>query len=72
MSNIEEVRKKMESEGMILTQAEFEVIVKCARRKLEVCKKDESYLPLLLEDEIKNYFFRITVNAAGLLMMALG
>ena len=71
MPDIETVRKTMEEKGMVLTQQEFDLIVLHARRKLEIIHKGEEYLPLLLEDEIKNYFFRITVNAAGLMMMAL-
>ena len=66
----QEVRKRLEADGYVLAEPEFEVIMRYTRRKLEIIQKGEDYLPLLLEDEIKHYFFRNTINAATLLMMA--
>jgi hypothetical protein len=64
------IRKEMENQGYILSEPEYEIILGHTTRKLEVNGKDEEYLQYLLPDEIKDYFFRITVNAASLLMMA--
>lgn len=66
----QEVRKRMEDEGYVLTQQEYEVILGHTKRKMELIGRDADYLPYLLEDEIKNYFFRCAINAATLLIMA--
>ena len=64
----DQVREEMENKGYILSQPEYEVILEHARRKIDLCGKGEDYLSLLLEDEIKDYFFRNSVNAATMMM----
>ena len=61
------VRADAEKRGFILTGAEYEAILQYTARKC----KDEDYLPLLIEDEIKDYFFRNAINAVSLAAMAL-
>ena len=65
-----EIRKRLEGEGYVLTQQEYELILEHTKRKLELTGHEMEYLPYLLEDEIKNYFFRCAINAATFLMMA--
>lgn len=33
-----------------------------AKRKVKIAGKDESYIPILLSDMVKEYFFRMGVN----------
>ena len=65
-----EVRKRLEGEGYVLTQQEYELILEHTERKMKLTGRGADYLPLLLEDEIKHYFFRCAINAATFLMMA--
>ena len=67
----ETVRKEAEDKGFVLSGAEYEALLQYTARKCEINGKGEDYLPLLLEDEIKDYFFRIANNAKTLLRMAL-
>ena len=66
----ESVRKAAEDKGFVLTGAEYEALLQYTARKCEVNGKGEDYLPLLLADEIKDYFFRNAINATTLLRMA--
>lgn len=69
-AEIQKVRKDAESQGMVLSQQEFDIILAHTRRKIELNGKSEDYLPLLLENEIRDYFFRCTINTATFLMLA--
>lgn len=59
----------MEKEGYRLQDGEYENLLEFARRKAKSAGKDESYLPLLLPDVIKEYFFRAYINLAGVMAM---
>ena len=60
----QDIRKRLaEEEGLHLTDDEFEYAVWYARRKAEVAGKDESYLPYLLPDVIREMFIRAAINA---------
>lgn len=69
MPGYEDIKQELEKDGYILSNAEFQSLLEYARRKAEVAGKDESYLPLLLPDVIKEYFFRAYITETSLLMM---
>lgn len=69
MQDYRGIRKSMEEEGYKLQDGEYENLLEYAGRKAETAGKDESYLPLLLPDVIKEYFFRAYINLAGLMAM---
>ena len=69
MQDYREIRESMEKEGYKLQDGEYENLLEYARRKAKNSGKDESYLPLLLPDVIKEYFFRAYINLAGLMAM---
>ena len=69
MQDYREIRESMEKEGYRLQDGEYENLLEYARRKAKSAGKDESYLPLLLPDVIKEYFFRAYINLAGLMAM---
>lgn len=56
------VREDMEKQGYVLTEEEYQIILEYTIRKSDRCGKGRDYVPLLLEDEIKNYYFRNTVS----------
>lgn len=60
------VREDMEKQGYVLTEEEYQIILEYTIRKSDRCGKGRDYVPLLLEDEIKNYYFRNTVTAISL------
>lgn len=64
------VREDMEKQGYVLTEEEYQIILEYTIRKSDLCGKGRDYVPLLLEDEIKNYYFRNTVTAISLINMA--
>lgn len=37
-------------------------MIEYAKRKVKIAEKDESYIPILLPDMVKEYFFRMGVN----------
>lgn len=63
---IEGWRKK----GVHIADEEAEYLLRYCKRKMEVAKvqNPEEYLPLLYEDEVKNYLYRQSVNATTMLM----
>ncbi|MCC8157493.1 MAG: hypothetical protein LIO54_09495 [Oscillospiraceae bacterium] len=63
----QEVREKLEKDGYVLASAEYEALLQYTARKSRLNKKPDDYIPLLLEDEIGNYFFRNAINATTLL-----
>lgn len=69
MQEFEDLRNELEKDGYILSNGEFESLLKYAKRKAKVAGKDESYLPLLLPDVIREYFFRACVTGIGVLRM---
>lgn len=63
------VRKEAEKSEYILTEAEYETLLQYTIRKSRRNGKDDSYIPILLETEIRDYFFRNAVNAITFLRM---
>ncbi|PWM78364.1 MAG: hypothetical protein DBY41_08865 [Clostridium sp.] len=57
------------SKGVHIADEEAEYILWYCKRKMEVAKvsNPEEYLPLLYEDEVKNYLYRQSVNATTIL-----
>lgn len=54
----EGIRKDAEEQGYSMTDEKFTELVRYAERKAAVAGKDESYIPYLLPDVIKEYFIR--------------
>ena len=52
----EDIRKDAEKQGYSMTDRKFTELVQYAERKAAVAGKDESYIPYLLPDVIKEYF----------------
>lgn len=59
------------NKGVPITDEEAEEVCEFCYRKMEVGKVEnrEEYLPLLFADEIRNYLFRLAVNATTALRM---
>ena len=56
------IRRQAEMDGYILDDDTFEYLVQYAKRKAEIAGKDESHIPYLLTDVIKESFFRHDLN----------
>jgi hypothetical protein len=65
-----EIREELERQGFVLTDEEYEDQLAYARRKASVAGKDESYIPLLLPDVIRQHFFGMAINAVTFARMA--
>lgn len=70
MERYADIKDKLDQSGLQTTQEEFDGLVAYARRKAQAAGKDESYLPYLLPDVVKEYFFRNYINAVTALRMA--
>lgn len=68
MQEYGDVKIELEKEGYVISDSEFDCIVEYARRKAEASGKSESYLPVLIPDVVKEYFFRAAFNVATVLM----
>lgn len=64
-----DIRERMEESGYSLADGEFTELVDFARRKAEIAGKDESYVPLLLPDVIRERAFRVALNARAAALM---
>lgn len=62
MQEYESVKQQLEKDGYKISNAEFSCLVECAKRKVKIAGKDERYIPILLPDMVKEYFFRMGVN----------
>lgn len=69
VDNYQGIREEMEADGYRVGDDEFSEIVSYAKRKAEVSGKDESYLPLLLPDVIREWIIRQTINQYSIAMM---
>lgn len=58
----ESVKQQLEKDGYKISNAEFSCLIEYAKRKVKIAEKDESYIPILLPDMVKEYFFRMGVN----------
>lgn len=68
---LQEIVEEFRAADLHSSDEEAEEIENYCWRKMEVAKVEnqEEYLPLLFRDEVKNYFFRMAVNAKSMLMM---
>ncbi len=69
IKELQNIITEWRSKGVCISDEDAEYILGYCNRKMDVCKiknRDE-YLPLLYADEVKNYFFRKSVNAATML-----
>lgn len=62
MQEYESVKQQLEKDGYKISNAEFSCLIEYAKRKVKIAEKDESYIPILLPDMVKEYFFRMGVN----------
>lgn len=69
MQKYQDIKEEFERNGYKISDAEFFCMVEYARRKVRASGKDEKYLPLLLPDVIREYFFRAAVSTASVLCM---
>lgn len=72
MQRIEEIANIAEqcrAEGYIISDSEIDEIIRHCIRKMEVAgiEDKERYLPMLFEDELKQYFIRRAINAVTLM-----
>lgn len=68
---LREIVEEFRAADLHISDGEAEDIEKYCWRKMEVAKVEnkEEYLPLLFRDEVKNYLYRLAVNATSILMM---
>lgn len=69
MCSYAEIREEMEKSGYSLEDSEYEKVVAYAKRKAEVSGKDESYMPYLLPDVIREWVTRKAINAVTMAAM---
>ncbi len=71
--SLEGIIRKYRSDGLEVSEEEAEEVRSYCFRKMDLCgiKNQKEYLPLLFEDELRNYLFRRTVNAITYIRMAL-
>lgn len=58
------------SKGVHISDEEAEYLFWYCKRKMKIAKvsNPEEYLPLLYDDEVKNYLYRQSINATTILM----
>lgn len=66
-----EIVGEYRNKGVSITDEEAEGVCEFCYRKMEVgnVENREEYLPLLFADEIRNYLFRLAINATTALRM---
>ena len=69
MQEYESVKRQLEKDGYKISNAEFSCLVEYAKRKAKIAGKDENYIPILLPDMVKEYFFRMGVNLEAMSKM---
>lgn len=63
---VEKARKAAETQlGFEIPDDVAKEVMVFSKRKCELNGKGESYLPLLYEDELKQYYFRMAINLMG-------
>lgn len=69
MERIEEIVSGYVGEGIYITQELVDYLTWYCCRKMEAAKVEnkKEYLPVLFEDEIRNYFIREATNATTML-----
>lgn len=74
MDQIDDIVGKLAKEGIHVSQEIVEYLLWYCNRKMDLCgiENRNEYLPVLFDDELKNYLFRQCVNVTTLLMMHKG
>lgn len=67
MAGARAVRRAQEEAGYDISDDEFDDLVEYAERKRTLTGKEPEYLLLLLEDEIRDKWYRDVINAAAAL-----
>lgn len=65
----QKIREELEADGYKVEDEEYPQIVEYARRKARSAGKDESYLPLLLPDVIREWLTRRAINLYSIAVM---
>ena len=68
-ADYQDIRKKAEADGYKVDDDTFRELIEYARRKAKVAGRDESYLPFLLPDVIKEWYIRRAINVYSLAMV---
>lgn len=68
---LKEIVEEYRNKGIPLTDEEADDVERYCYREMEVAgiKDQEEYLLLLFPDELRNYLFRLSVNATTILRM---
>lgn len=53
-----------------ISEEDVENVLRLCRKKIEITGKPEDYMELLLPDELKNYCFRMAVNAISFIKIS--
>ena len=65
-ANLEIAREEAEEMlGFSIPDEVADEVLAYAKRKCSVCGKPASYLPLLYENELTDYFMRLAINLRG-------
>lgn len=66
MSAIEKARAAVEATlGISIPDSVAQEVLAYAKRKCEVARKPDDYLPLLYENELTDFFMRLEINLRG-------
>lgn len=65
----QDIRSKATEDGYEIDDKSFSKLVEYARRKATISGRDESYLPFLLPDVIKEWHIGRAVNTYSIAMM---
>lgn len=65
----QEIRAELEADGFRLDDEEYTEAVNYARRKAKSSGKDESYMPYLLPDVIREWIIRKAINSVTIAAM---
>lgn len=69
ISEFQGIREKAEADGYKVDGDTFHELIEYARRKAKTAGRDESYLPFLLPDVIKEWYIRRAINIYSIAMM---
>ena len=59
----QDIREELEADGFRMEDQEYAEAVAYARRKAKIAGKDESYMPYLLPDVIREWLTRKAINS---------
>lgn len=63
MKELQEVVERYRSKGCDISETDVKRAYRIAKRKIEICGKDNDYMLLMFENEIRNAIFRKSINA---------